>query len=80
VQQAPLAHLRINLPVKVKEKWQQLCDEKNISQQRAAEALVMWFISQDDVAQSMLLGQLKESPDLIELMTKRKRRKRYGGA
>jgi hypothetical protein len=40
----------------------------------------MWFISQDDVAQSMLLGQLKESPDLIELMTKRKRRKRYGSA
>jgi hypothetical protein len=56
-----------------KAKWLALCAEKKISQQDAMESLLDFVFVQDEMVQSMLLGQTKAKDDLIEVVLRRLR-------
>ena len=63
--------LRIRVPEDLKRSWLSLCEAKKISQQDAATSLLAWIVSQDDLVQSMVLGQVQPSADLVTLVLNR---------
>jgi hypothetical protein len=48
-----------------------MCERKRISKQDAVDGLLTWVMTQDEVVQSMVLGQIRPQPDLIELVLRR---------
>lgn len=64
-------NLRIVIPADLKDQWESLVESKGITQQKAIESLVRLLLAQDDLAQSVLLGQLKPTPDVMKLIYQR---------
>ncbi len=62
------------------EAWESLLAEKQVSQQAAMVKLIDYILAQDSVAQSMILGQIPASDDLIELALRRMRGLRGKGS
>lgn len=52
--------MRIRIPPALKKQFTDTLKAKKISQQVAINQLVTWFVGQEDLYQSMLLGQLGE--------------------
>lgn len=65
--------MRIPLPPELFAKWRSLLQQKKISQQMAVVALIEWFMNQDDLFQSIILGQLNSDgqADVAELILQR---------
>jgi hypothetical protein len=63
--------LRVNVPADMREKWESFCERKKVKQQPAIEFLMRWMLAQDDLVQSMVLGQVESSPDLIKFVLER---------
>jgi hypothetical protein len=64
-------NFKIRVPEQLKQAWDDLLTEKKISQQDAGLALLRWILDQDDVLQSMVLGQVKPAPDLARVIAQR---------
>lgn len=64
-------NLRIVIPAELKDQWNALVEGKGISQQKAIEALVKFLLDQDDLAQSVVLGQVKPTPDVMRVIFER---------
>lgn len=62
---------RITFPDHINSKWKALVSRKSIGQQRAIERLIEFILKQDDALQSMILGQIEPSDDLVELVLRR---------
>lgn len=72
---AALVEKRVDLIFRVSEdsksRWDALTSGKKISQQNAGRFLVDWFLGLDELTQSMILGQIEASDDLIEVVLRR---------
>ena len=68
-------NLNYRVPANLKEKWQIFCEKKRIKQTEAAIAVLEFVLVQDDLAQSMILGQIEPADDLIELVLTRLQRR-----
>lgn len=70
---APEENLRIRVPLPLKGKWDNVTTAHKISQQAAALALMEWFVQQDPMLRSMVLGQIPEvdPSDLAKLALRR---------
>ncbi len=55
-----LENLRIRLHAAAKQRLDALWKNKKISQQEAVEQILLWFVEQDDLLQSAILGQIGE--------------------
>lgn len=64
-------NLRLNVDADLHTKWTDMCDRKRITQQDAIEAVLEWFLGQDDLAQSGVLGQIALVPRLIHILIER---------
>ena len=61
--------LRVRLEGDLKERLDQVLDAKRTSQQRAVNELVGWFVRQDPLVQSAILGQIEiDSPAMGKLI------------
>jgi hypothetical protein len=67
---------RVNIPEETQEEWKALCERKKISQTDAATQLVLWFLRQDDVAQSIMFGQLEGSITLVDFLALEAKKKK----
>lgn len=56
--------------------WKTMLAQKRIGQQAAIERLIEFLLAQDDLTQSMILGQVKPSDDLLSVSLKRVAAKR----
>ena len=64
--------LRVRLRDGLKEQFDAVVAAKRTTQQAAVNELVGWFVKQDPLLQSMILGQLgSESGDVLDLLIKR---------
>lgn len=61
----------VRVPPKVKERMQALLDHKHIGDGEGCTQLFEWFLRQDDLLQSMLLGQVDPAIDVTNLVLKR---------
>jgi hypothetical protein len=63
----------IRLPIDAQrmEAWEKLLDEKQITQQAALLAMIDWVVAQDPLVQSMVLGQIPASDDLVRVALRR---------
>jgi hypothetical protein len=66
-------NLRVVLEGELKDQFAGLLERKQISQQKAIEQLVRFVVAQEDVAQSMLLGQIEPTDDLLEIVLRKRR-------
>jgi DUF917 family protein len=64
-------NLKVRLKPAIKTAWDELLERKKISQQDAGTSLIQWILDQDDVLQSMVLGQVKPAPDLARVIAQR---------
>ena len=64
-------HFRFRGSAALKRAWVELCAGKNIPQSDAFTSLVQFLLAQDDLTQSMILGQVKPRPDLTEFILRR---------
>jgi hypothetical protein len=64
-------NLNYRVPGHLKEKWAGSCEKKRISQTAGIIAVMEFYLAQDEVMQSMILGQIPADDDLIELVLKR---------
>ena len=68
---ANVENFKFRVSPDLKKRWLAFCETKRISQRDAIVATVEFLLAQDEVIQSMLLGQVQSSPDLIELVLRR---------
>lgn len=72
-----MENLRIRVKRSVNERFSELCTRKRITKQDAIEGLLLSLLMQDDdTVQSMMMGQVEVTDDLIELVLRRLARKR----
>lgn len=64
-------NLRFRVDEGFKDRWVEMCEARNINQQKAINALIGWFLNQDDTVQLMIFGSMKPRSDLIELVLNR---------
>lgn len=64
-------NFRFRLDPEKKRRWVEMCDRKNVGQQDAIESILGWVLAQDDLTQSMLLGQIAATDDLLEMVLRR---------
>jgi hypothetical protein len=64
-------NLRIRVPEEMAKQLDGLVEDKHITKQDVYDALLRMLLDQDDLTQSMLLGQVKPAPELIEIVLKR---------
>ncbi len=62
---------RYGIPADVYRQWIRLHERSGLPQSQILHRLVRFLVSQDDVAQGMILGTITPSDDLIELLLKR---------
>ena len=60
-------NLRVRLTGELKEKFVALAESKNLKQQGAIEALVAWIVEQDELLQSLALGQFAKPMTRLEV-------------
>lgn len=70
-EQKDYENLRIRMSPSTKATFDALIKRKKISQQDAIVSLVTMLMAQDDVVQSVLLGQILPHPDVVELAIRR---------
>jgi len=63
--------LRIRLDTAAKEKIDATFARKKISQQDGVRAIMLWFADQDDLVQSVILGQVAPTTAIMEMMMER---------
>lgn len=51
-----------------RDEWVELLKRKTIGQQTAVERLIEFLLAQDDVAQSLILGQIDPSEDSLKII------------
>jgi len=75
--------LRIQIPPDMIQQWEDFCEKKKIKQQPVIESMLRWLLDQNDVAQSMILGQIEPTPELLKMVLAPKqpaiRRTKTGG-
>lgn len=64
-------NLRFRVSESLKQRWTETCSARKISQQDAINALMEWFVNQQELTQLMITGQVTASKDLIETVLKR---------
>lgn len=69
-------NMRIRLTDDLRQKWDAMLARKRITQQEAIVQLMLRAVDADDVAQSMLLGQLTPADDLIAVVLRRGRKRK----
>lgn len=71
--------LRVRMPPEQKVAWIELCDRKKISQQDAVTSLLQWLLEQEDIVQSMVIGQTAPDSELVDWILHRLAERRGGG-
>ena len=66
------AVIKIRLDPELKKKIDDLLSRKQITQVAAMNSLLEWLVVQDDLLQSMILGQLDDDADLLTLALRRR--------
>lgn len=64
-------NLIFRLDEETKHAWANATDARKISQQEAGAALISWFLTQDEITQAMILGQIPPADDLARLVLAR---------
>lgn len=73
-----LESLRIRVSGDVKRELDALVERKQTTQQAVVNSVLRWLFEQDDLVQSMVLGQVRPSEDLAELIIRRLAEKARG--
>jgi hypothetical protein len=71
-------NFRFRLDGKLKEEFMEMCEQRKISQQEAISAVIGWIVNADDLMQSMILGQLPATDDLVQIVLRRMSKHRDG--
>jgi hypothetical protein len=64
-------NLRIRIPPDLQTPFSDACRRKVLSKQAVIERLIRYWVKQEDVAQSMIVGQVEPADDLVELVLRR---------
>ncbi len=59
---------RIRIKPDLKRRLDEMFARKRISQQEGGEALLTWLLAQDDVVQSVVMGQIAAKAELFKLI------------
>jgi hypothetical protein len=62
---AEFENLRIRVRGAVNSAFNEFVERKRMSKQDAIEGMLTWLLAQDDLVQSMVLGQVRADPDLV---------------
>jgi hypothetical protein len=60
--------LRVRLRPGLKERLEKAMEAKQTTQTKLVNQLVAWFLEQDGLLQSVILGQVEPTEDLVELI------------
>lgn len=66
--------LRVRLRPGLKERLEKTMEAKQTTQTKLVNQLVSWFLDQEGLLQSVILGQIEPTEDLVELILRRRRR------
>lgn len=64
-------NLRLRFDAAFKGRLDHLWHEKKVSQQVAVESILTWFLDQDSLLQSMILGQIEADRRLLRVAIER---------
>lgn len=61
----------VRLSPRVWDLMREVLDRKRIDNTAAVNQIIDWFVEQDDLVQSMVLGQITATPELVSMLLKR---------
>lgn len=67
----PEKDIRLPLEGERLKAWEEMLVAKNITQLKALYTLIDWFLSQDDLVQSLVLRQIAPRKDLVAMVLKK---------